>query len=758
MLELARRGALRRRARGARHRPRASARRDRRPDRPERRRQVDDAPCGDGRRRRSAAGEILLHGALAPRPQPGATSRARGVALVPEGRHIFASLTVAENLRLGLAGAAQPRRASPTTSRGCTALFPVVPTSRGGTRARSRAASSSSSRSRARSSRGPTCCCSTSRRSASRRRSSRRCSRRSAGSASAASRSCSSSSAAQLTIAFADRTHVIANAELRLTLGRRADAGDDRASSRRRTSRELVVPGNRRRDLARRGLRARRGRDRSRLRRDAADQLRLRRADHRRRLHARLHERLAARRSRSSCASRSWSRSRSCRSASRSGRCAQGASPAAMLVATFAVSFLLQSDLPARVRLARPDRRHARPAEQRRSRSDGVDIRWIALVAHRHRSRAARSRTGALLEPHDDRPARARRRAGLPHRAHPRRAREPRDRVLVRRLRRARGRGQRAAHRLERRSCSRRFGVPVTIFALVGVVVGGLDRLWTRGARRLRRSGSRRRCSATCSRRAERLPAVGRLRRRDPRAARAARRPLRAVPRAPGGARMRRARRRARRCRVLARASADRARRGRGVAGAPARVRERAREDGDRRRALRLHRQLRASSRSATSASSPSARTSPGILTVDPETKNFMMPGIFPCARPHARRHGRRRSRSRRAAGGVFALAVGMPLMRLSGLPAGIATFAVLGITYNVLYYWQKIGPRRRRSPTSRRPGSGRSRSGTSIAIVVAFAYQRSRFGRMLRATREDPRGRRRVGHLRPPPAAARRS
>ena len=31
--------------------------------------------------------------------------------------------------------------------------------------------------------------------------------------------------------------------------------------------------------------------------------------------------------------------------------------------------------------------------------------------------------------------------------------------------------------------------------------------------------------------------------------------------------------------------------------------------------------------------------------------------------------------------GGVFALVVGLPLMRLSGLAAGIATFAVLEIT-----------------------------------------------------------------------------
>ena len=49
-----------------------------------------------------AGGEILLHGAPL-RGAPEDVARA-GVALVPEGRHIFGSLTVEENLHLGLAG------------------------------------------------------------------------------------------------------------------------------------------------------------------------------------------------------------------------------------------------------------------------------------------------------------------------------------------------------------------------------------------------------------------------------------------------------------------------------------------------------------------------------------------------------------------------------------------------------------------------------------------------------------------------------
>jgi branched-chain amino acid transport system permease protein len=91
-------------------------------------------------------------------------------------------------------------------------------------------------------------------------------------------------------------------------------------------------------------------------------------------------------------------------------------------------------------------------------------------------------------------------------------------------------------------------------------------------------------------------------------------------------------------------------------------------------------------------------------------------------------------------AGGVLALLVGLPLMRLSGLAAGIATFGVLEITHNLLRYYEKIGPGLNTfSSVPETTGLGQAAVGALIAIGAAFAYQRSRFGRMLRATREDP-------------------
>jgi branched-chain amino acid transport system permease protein len=99
------------------------------------------------------------------------------------------------------------------------------------------------------------------------------------------------------------------------------------------------------------------------------------------------------------------------------------------------------------------------------------------------------------------------------------------------------------------------------------------------------------------------------------------------------------------------------------------------------------------------------------------------------------------------AVGAAFALVVGLPLMRLSGLAAGIATFGVLEITHNVLRYWEKIGPGLNTfSAVPETTGLLQAVLGALIAIVVAFLYQRSRYGRMLRATREDAAAARAVG------------
>ena len=135
-----------------------------------------------------------------------------------------------------------------------------------------------------------------------------------------------------------------------------------------------------------------------------------------------------------------------------------------------------------------------------------------------------------------------------------------------------------------------------------------------------------------------------------------------------------------------------------------------------------------------------------GVLTVPLESKPA-------CCRTSSRSCATTRSGTSlslalaAAVGGVLALVVGLPLMRLSGLAAGIATFAVLEITHNLLREWTKIGPGATTlSLVPETTGALQATLGALLVVAVAFAYQRSRLGRLLRATREDPAAAQAVG------------
>jgi branched-chain amino acid transport system permease protein len=135
-----------------------------------------------------------------------------------------------------------------------------------------------------------------------------------------------------------------------------------------------------------------------------------------------------------------------------------------------------------------------------------------------------------------------------------------------------------------------------------------------------------------------------------------------------------------------------------------------------------------------------------GVLTVPPGEKPAIMPNL---AHFLLHRHvGNVPSLALAAlAGGVAAFVVGVPLMRLSGLAAGIATFAVLEITYNLLQYEERIGPGLNAfSSVPETTGLRQGAIGAVVCIVVAFVYARSRFGRLLQATREDAAAARAVG------------
>jgi len=135
-----------------------------------------------------------------------------------------------------------------------------------------------------------------------------------------------------------------------------------------------------------------------------------------------------------------------------------------------------------------------------------------------------------------------------------------------------------------------------------------------------------------------------------------------------------------------------------------------------------------------------------GVLSMPVQEKPAIMPHLFGLLGDHT--IGNVWSLALAAAvGATYALVVGLPLMRLSGLAAGIATFGVLEITHNVLRYWEKIGPGLNTfSAVPETTGLMQAALGAGLAVVVAFAYRRMRFGRLLSATREDAAAARAVG------------
>jgi branched-chain amino acid transport system permease protein len=128
-----------------------------------------------------------------------------------------------------------------------------------------------------------------------------------------------------------------------------------------------------------------------------------------------------------------------------------------------------------------------------------------------------------------------------------------------------------------------------------------------------------------------------------------------------------------------------------------------------------------------------------GVLTIPQMVKPTLLPDLFGILADHSVSSGASLAIAA-GAGALLALVVGAPLMRLAGLAAGIGTFAVLEITHNLLRYWEKIGPGAK--TLSLVPVSTHMREatiGAVVAVVVAWLYQRSRAGRLLRASREDP-------------------
>jgi branched-chain amino acid transport system permease protein len=128
-----------------------------------------------------------------------------------------------------------------------------------------------------------------------------------------------------------------------------------------------------------------------------------------------------------------------------------------------------------------------------------------------------------------------------------------------------------------------------------------------------------------------------------------------------------------------------------------------------------------------------------GEMTVPADAKQGVLPNVFSVIQDNT--IGNAWSLVLAAGvGGVYAMVVGVPLMRLSGLAAAIATFAVLEITHNIVRNWEQIGPGPLTlSTVPETTDLWQATLGAIGVVCVAFAYQQSPLGRKLRATREDP-------------------
>src|SRR5918999_3169258 len=512
-------------------------------------------------------------------------------------------------------------------------------------------------------------------------------------------------------------------------MGQRPDDRGARTSDGRSDPRRLRRAGG--------DLRAHGGRNRARLRRPAARQLRVRPADHGRRLHARVHLRRAGGRERDRLLpgrDRALDGDGACRLSPATERFAGGHA---------------RDHGRDRVHVA-GDRAARRPPERRPDRRAGRLVGAVERARHdrgrrgtqahdrRHprRRRHARS-AGRAADANDDRPAHARRGGRLQHRASAGSERDARHRRRRLPVGAARGGSSGAAHRpaavrpagLRAQRDDRR----------PGRSRGRRDRPALDGdARRLPDRLRDSRDQRSPADRQERLLALRRLRPRDPRAAAPARGALLLGTGADGGASMKRSLDAA--LQLLAPAVLV------VVVGIWSTLVSDANElyflNALVAVAMVVAIYVFVGNSGVLSFGQISfvavGAFAAGVLTVPLESKTGVLPELFPLLRDHT--VGNIASLAlATGVGGAFALVVGLPLMRLSGLAAGIATFAVLEITHNVLREWTKIGPGATTlSLVPETTDALQVTVGTIVAIAVAFAYQRSRPGRLLRATRED--------------------
>jgi branched-chain amino acid transport system permease protein len=125
-------------------------------------------------------------------------------------------------------------------------------------------------------------------------------------------------------------------------------------------------------------------------------------------------------------------------------------------------------------------------------------------------------------------------------------------------------------------------------------------------------------------------------------------------------------------------------------------------------------------------------------LVISPQTKELMLPDLPPLL---MQAHYSPTSAALVAglAASVFALLVGLPLARLSGISASIGSFAVLAVVNAVLSNWTSMtGGQGSLYGLPSYAGIWTTLPWAIAALALAWTYQQSRFGLRLRGARED--------------------
>jgi len=126
------------------------------------------------------------------------------------------------------------------------------------------------------------------------------------------------------------------------------------------------------------------------------------------------------------------------------------------------------------------------------------------------------------------------------------------------------------------------------------------------------------------------------------------------------------------------------------------------------------------------------------LLTMKPTAKAVCLPEL-PGLIAHAEWPSHPGALAGGATAALLAFLVGLPLMRLSGVSASIATFAVLVVVYIVLGNWTAVtGGQNSLMGLPAYVDLWTALGWALAAIVIAFAYQETRSALQLRASRED--------------------